>query len=118
MTLLRTAVTIVIMYSCLRYGVIWDSKVNPIPNATVSINGQKSTGYLAYTWTGQQSLETNGGSKIVFDEGVIDYIEYSAESLPVYKHWRSFLPLILCFAWWLSSSLPELNKTLRKLKVG
>jgi len=111
---------LVIFYVAFRFGVIWDSQANPIPNATVHLQGDMTLkGSLSYTWLGDRSIEDDKGKVFVFRDGTVDYIAYKGEpGYDLLPHWRALLPIAITLFIWIFLVLPNDIADLRRPSRG
>ena len=120
--MIRLIILLVVIYSAFRIGTIWDSKANPMRNATVHVQGEMTLkGSLSYTWTGDHALEDESGSVYVLASSSIKYTSYPVKmSESFWLHWRALLPIFVVLLFWLLVVLPseiiELRNSLRRSK--
>lgn len=118
--MIRFIVLLVVIYSAFRIGTIWDSKANPVRNATVHLQGEMTLkGSLSYTWTGDHALEDESGNVYVLSASAIEYSSYPIKlNDSFWLHWRALVPISAVLIFWIFVVLPseiiELRKTLRK----
>ncbi|RYY74556.1 MAG: hypothetical protein EOO52_13410 [Gammaproteobacteria bacterium] len=118
--MLRFIATLLCIYFAFRFGAIWDSQANPLIDVTVQLqNGTALQGSLSYTWAGDNAITTRDGRVYIYEESALSHMSYTiGEMLPIWKHWRGFMPPLLIalalLTFIIKRDIPELRNSFRR----
>ena len=113
--LFGTLVVVFLAYQGLKVGAVWDSHVNPVENAMVSIKGHESIdafevikGSLSRNFDGSVNIKTKEGGVVTIPEHSIGGIGYPSDQSNR-MHWRFWLPsflIMMCYSVVLARAVP------------